>query len=101
MINSPARYYKNGDFISDCFAKLGPHIRSCHAKDIILRAQLTVHLDECRPGTGGLDYGVYLSELSRLDLNLPVMLEHLPDSEYAPAADHLRNVASELHLKFQ
>ena len=50
------------------FAKLGPHIRSCHAKDITLREDNYIpQLDELRPGLGSLDYSVYLRELSKLE----------------------------------
>lgn len=98
MINSPARCYRNGAFIRECFEKLGPLIRSCHAKDIVLRDTLTVHLDECRPGTGVLDYPVFLSELSKLDPDTPLVLEHLPAEEYPLAADYLRSLARQHHL---
>ncbi|SDT98870.1 Sugar phosphate isomerase/epimerase [Verrucomicrobium sp. GAS474] len=101
MINTPARYYRNGDFIRDCFAKLGPYIKSCHAKDIILRENLTVHLDECRPGTGFLDFGAYLRELDKLDPDIPLYMEHLPMEEYPIAADYIRSVAKKNGLRFK
>src|SRR5262249_20880960 len=43
MISSPQLYFDNAALIRDCFAKLGPHIKNCHAKDILLRSKLTVH----------------------------------------------------------
>jgi len=93
---SPQRYFGNADLLRESFAKLGPHIRSCHAKDIALAHKLTTHLDEVRPGTGGLDYGVYLDELGKLDPDVTLMLEHLPSiEEYRLAADHIRAVAAE------
>jgi sugar phosphate isomerase/epimerase len=59
--------------------------------------KLTVHLDEIRPGLGNLDYKVLLKELSGLDPDLPVMLEHLSgQEEYAKAAEHIRGVAKEV-----
>lgn len=99
LINSPERYYRNADLLRDCFARLGPHIRSCHAKDIVLHGRLTVHLDEARPGLGGLDYATYLRELARLPEQTPLILEHLPtEAEYDVAAAHLRGVAAGLGL---
>jgi sugar phosphate isomerase/epimerase len=96
LICSPRHYYATGDVIRDCFARLGPHIRSCHAKDVTLAGKLTVHLDEVRPGLGGLDYGAYLRGLSRLPDDVPLMLEHLPsEEEYTLAAAHVRRVADE------
>jgi sugar phosphate isomerase/epimerase len=100
MINSPERYYKNGAFIKDCFAKLGPHIKNCHAKDIRLGTNLTVHLDEVVIGTGGLDYGVFLAELSKLK-NIPLMLEHLKTAEeYDQAAAAVRKTGAAIGIKF-
>jgi len=98
MINCPERVYRTGDFIRECFAKLGPYIKSCHAKDIILRENLTLHLDECRPGTGVLDYGVFLRELAKLDPDTVIALEHLPEEEYPAAAQYLRDVQKQNNL---
>lgn len=99
LVNSPERFFHNADLLRECFAKLAPHLVGCHAKDIALSSNLTVHLDEARPGLGGLDYPVFLSELSRLDPDIPLMLEHLsgPD-DYREAAAHVRSVAAELGL---
>jgi sugar phosphate isomerase/epimerase len=100
MINCPERAYDTTGFLKECFEKLGPYIKSCHAKDIMLAEKLTVHLDECRPGNGILDYATFLKEVSRLDPNTPVMLEHLPPEEYPPAAAHVRKVAQANGLTF-
>jgi sugar phosphate isomerase/epimerase len=100
LVCSPQRYYGNGKMIRECFAKLGPHIKSCHAKDILLSAKLTTHLDEVRPGEGGLDYATFLRELSKLG-EVPLMLEHLPNAaEYEKAAGHIRGVAKAEGLSF-
>lgn len=97
MICSPQRFFDNAAFIRECFAKLGPRLKSCHAKDIALASKLTVHLDEVRPGLGGLDYHVFLGELAKLDPDTPLMLEHLPNAdEYTHAAAHIRAVAGEI-----
>ena len=96
LVCSPQRYFNNGALIRECFEKLGPYIRSCHAKDILLADGLSVHLDEVRPGTGYLDYRTYLTELNKIDPDTPLMLEHLPDEqEYKEAAKYIREMASE------
>ena len=101
MINSPGRYFRNADFIRECFRLLGPHIRSCHAKDSLMSKSLTVHIDEVRPGLGGLDYGVFLREANRLDPDTPIILEHLPSAEeYGLAAAYVRSVAEREGLAF-
>lgn len=100
LVYSPQRYYKNAELIRECFEKLGPHIKSCHAKDILLRPQLMTHLDEVRPGLGGLDYATFLKELAKLG-DIPIMLEHLPNAEeYHLAAEHIRSVAKSIRLSF-
>lgn len=98
LVCSPQRYYGNANLIRECFERLGPHIRSCHAKDILLQTKLTTHLDEVRPGAGGLDYAVFLKELSRFP-GTPLMLEHLSKAEeYDQAAAHIRGVARSLGI---
>ena len=95
LINSPARYYDNAAFLRECLRLLGPHIKSAHAKDIVLAPRLTVHLEEIRPGQGHLDYGVLLTGLEAVSSDLPLMLEHLPDQEQCrQAAAHIRSVAA-------
>ena len=94
MVVSPEIYFRNGDMIRECFKKLGQHIKSCHAKDIIIREDIyTPHLDELRPGLGKLDYSVYLKELSKLK-DVPLMMEHLKTpEEYTLAAEYIRTTA--------
>lgn len=102
IVCSPQRYYGNAALLRECFAKLGPHIKSCHAKDIILSGKLTVHLDEARPGMGGLDYAVFLNEMSRIDPNTPLMLEHMQaEEDYRAAATHIRTVAKQVGVRIQ
>jgi sugar phosphate isomerase/epimerase len=98
LVCSPQRYYGNAALIRECFEKLGPHIKSCHAKDILLQTKLTTHLDEVRIGTGGIDYATFLKELSRFP-GTPLMLEHLSKAEeYDQAAAHVRGVAKGLGI---
>ena len=94
LLCSPQRYFNNAALIRECFATLGPYIKSCHGKDILLQPELTTHLDEVRPGLGGMDYAVYLREIEALGPDTPLMLEHLDSAEeYDQAAAHVRAVA--------
>lgn len=99
MISSPQRFFGSADFLRECFTKLGPLIKTCHGKDIALGGRLTVHLDEVRPGLGGLDYHTFLTELNKLPADTPLLLEHLgSEEEYALAARHIRAMAAELGI---
>jgi sugar phosphate isomerase/epimerase len=100
LISSPQRYFANDRLIRDCFEKLGGYVRSCHAKDIVLQEPLTVHLDEVRPGLGMFDYKVFLTELAKLEDDIPVMMEHLQTAEdYRLAGEYIRGVADELGIE--
>lgn len=94
MIRSPREYYNNGALIKEMFEKLGPFIKSCHAKDITLREDNYIpQMDEVRAGLGTLDYASFLKQLSKLK-DIPLMMEHLNTAEeYTLAADHIRSVA--------
>jgi sugar phosphate isomerase/epimerase len=97
LVCSPQRYFANGALLRECFRLLGPQIVSCHAKDIVLRETLTTHLDEVCPGRGALDYAVYLGELSRLDPDVPLMLEHMhAEDDYREGAAYIRSVATQV-----
>ncbi len=96
IVNCPERYYNTGALIRDCFKRLGPMIRSCHGKDVIMTEEPLVHLSEIRPGLGNLDYTVFLKELRKLP-DVPLMLEHLPNQEeYKQAADYVRSVDAKI-----
>jgi sugar phosphate isomerase/epimerase len=100
LICSPQRYFDNGALLRECFARLGPYIKSCHAKDVLLADRLTLHLDEVRPGLGNLDYGVFLRELGRLPADTPLMLEHMSaEEDYVFGAEYIRSVARQVHSK--
>jgi len=99
MITSVRAYFENGKLIRDMFARLGPHIRSCHAKDITLRQDNYIpQLDELRPGLGNLDYVAYLQELAKLK-DVPLMMEHLDTAAaYAEAAAYIRSVGRAVEI---
>jgi sugar phosphate isomerase/epimerase len=100
-INSPAKFYRSGDFISECFRTLGPWIVSCHAKDLQWIPELNVHFLEVIPGRGEVDYRTYLTELSKLPVDAPLMLEHLKTAEeYDEGKRYIMKVGSGLGLAF-
>ncbi len=101
LVNSPERFYRNGDLLNECFDKLGRWIVSCHAKDLTWDIEMNIHFREVCPGKGSLDYATFLRRLARLPQNPPLMLEHLPGAEdYARGRDYIFEVGRKEGLRF-
>ena len=100
-VNCPTRFYDNAAFIRECFGKLGKWIISCHAKDLQWIPEMNVHFVEVIPGRGSLDYGAYLTELSKLPVDAPLMMEHLKGAaEYEEGRKYIQKIAAEKGLTF-
>lgn len=100
-VNSPSRFYRNADFIHECFAKLGRWIVSCHAKDLAWITEMNVHFQEVIPGRGQIDYATYLRELTQLPVDAPLMLEHLKTAEeYDEGRAYIRSVGERIGVTF-
>jgi sugar phosphate isomerase/epimerase len=98
IIDSPERYYDNGQVIDEVFRKLGPWILSCHAKDVGPHA---THFTEVIPGRGGVDYHRYLIGLAGLPTETPLMLEHLQkEEEYDEGRRFILKTGSECGVSF-
>jgi sugar phosphate isomerase/epimerase len=98
ITSSPRRLYYSGDFVRDCFEKLGPYVVSCHAKDIKMVRGAQVHFEETFAGDGDLDYETYLSELVKLDRDVPLMIEHSPERQQGWARDYIYEQATALGI---
>ncbi len=101
LVNAPRRFYDNTGLIDDCFDKLGPHIVSCHAKDLTWDVEMNVHFREVTVGTGSIDYRTYLKRLAQVAPEAPLMLEHCPNQEeYRKGATYLFQLAPEVGVSF-
>jgi sugar phosphate isomerase/epimerase len=100
-VNCPARFYRNTEFIEECFGKLGPWIVSCHAKDLQWITELNVHFLEVIPGRGQMDYKAYLRGVAGLAVDAPLMLEHLKTAEeYEEGKGYIRKVGEGIGVEF-
>lgn len=100
-INSPRRFYENAKYIDECFAKLGPHVVSCHAKDLKWIVEMNVHFQEVVPGRGQVDYRNYLKGVASLAHQPPLMLEHLKTAEeYEEGKQYIRRVGASVGVQF-
>lgn len=101
IVNSPERFYRNGELIAECVRKLGRWIVSCHAKDLEWNVEMNVHFREVIPGRGQVSYQTFLTELASLAAPVPLMLEHLKTAEeYTEGREYIRKVGLEAGLKF-
>lgn len=101
LINSPERFYRNTGLLNECFDQLGPHITSCHAKDLFWEVEMNVHFREVIPGKGALDYATFLKRLAALPQQPPLMMEHLSKAEeYAEAARFIRETGAQNGVRF-
>ena len=77
--------------MDECAELLGSRIRSCHIKDIHLKEEYTIQLEECAPGKGEYPLRYYVSKMHGIDPDMPVILEHLnTDEEYLFYLEYLK-----------
>jgi sugar phosphate isomerase/epimerase len=100
LVMTPRVYFNTATLLNEIFDKLGRWIVSCHAKDIILYHQAALHFDEIIIGKGTMDYRVFLSRLDKLGGEVPLMMEHLSDAEYAIARDEVFKVGDAIGVQF-
>ncbi len=94
MINSPERFLKRDAFIEECFTKLGPYIKSIHAKDVIMEKAYPCVLHEVMPGKGSVDYRKVVRLCEKLGRDTTVFVEHLStQEEYLEASGFVRSMA--------
>jgi sugar phosphate isomerase/epimerase len=92
-------YWNTVPFLREGFDIIGEHIATVHAKDIVIRDQLHLHLDECPAGEGCLDYGELLRLVdARLDPQTYVIVEHTPLEKLPAAFAHVRAAAAQNHV---
>lgn len=102
MIVSPRLFFDNANFSRHCVETLRPWLVGVHIKDMSLRSDLTVHLDERVPGDGDLDLGAMLAALATLPIGTPVLLEHMhSEADYARASQHVRSLAAQQGVPFE
>jgi sugar phosphate isomerase/epimerase len=94
MINNPKIYVNSKEFITECFYKLGPYIKSIHIKDIYMKDTLPCVIEECMPGQGTIDYRNVLHLCEGIGKEMTVFVEHLSThEEYKEAVQYVRNLA--------
>jgi len=63
--------------------------------------EYNVHFLEVVPGRGKVDYRAYLTALSQLPVDAPLMLEHLKaPAEYDEGRSYIKRVGAEAGVEF-
>ena len=99
ITTSPYWCYHNAELIQECVEKLGPYIKSCHAKDVVVAKGMLIHINETRPGLGCLDYPALIQAINRIDPDMPLMMEHLSSNEeYRLAAEYIIKISEAFQI---
>jgi sugar phosphate isomerase/epimerase len=85
FVRSLDEAYGNASLIARMFDLLGDVTICAHAKDLRVEPRLVVHIEECPPGMGLLDQGLFLRRFQQCCPEGVVLIEHLP-AEQVPAA---------------
>ncbi len=99
MINGIERYHNRREFIKECYRKLGPYIKSIHAKDLHLGEESPCSILEVCPGAGEIDFAQVMRLSNKLGPDIPVFVEHLSSfEEYKAAVGHLRTIGKKNNI---
>lgn len=98
MLNTTV-YYRTAELINECFTLLGEDILYAHAKDVQWKQEMLPAFQWVIPGTGIMDYEVYLTHLSRLKSPRPLLLEFLPTEQYPQAKQFIEETAARVGVK--
>ncbi len=114
LLMDPTNYFEShniGDMdrvLRQIFDTLTPHVRMAHAKDVKAsgedKSEKHAEIDASKahsfrgvgeielpaPGLGSLNYDLYLRRLSEKHSNIPVVIEHLDESDVPRAFDFLK-----------
>ncbi len=79
-------------------ALLGDRIIVAHAKDLAIKDRLVLQIDEVVPGTGALNYPLFMQIFEKRAPHGYFVIEHLPDAETLRARDFIVPLARRLGI---
>ncbi len=92
-ITTPRRYFFHEEFISECFEKLGKHIKSCHLKGVKMEDDYTLFFRETSVEDGGINTKHLIETGLSFDKNMPFIIEHLhTDEQYLNSVAHIKSL---------
>lgn len=91
--------YDTTSALNHHFDLLGPHIVSCHAKDIWLENRLAVHLQDGCPGKGEMDFATLFQRMETLSPDYPVIAEGNNTAELPGVSRLFHQTANALNIR--
>lgn len=103
LINNPRTLYDHRAIFSDAVRRLGSRCVSAHIKDIGIEIYPTnTRLNEVPMGEGSIDLEHMAACLDSISVDLPIMLEHLPDeAAYDRATRVFTQAARQAHVHLE
>jgi len=93
-------YGRSSELIDACFEILGEDIIVAHAKDsLITPNKMSAYFTQVIPGTGVIDYELYLAQLSRMNYTRSLLIEHLALEDYPQAKTFVEQTAARVGVK--
>jgi sugar phosphate isomerase/epimerase len=91
--------YTTGQAVSHHIDVLGRYIVSCHAKDIWIENQLTLHLQDGCPGKGNMDFYTLFKRMEALSPDYPVIVEGASADEMPAVGKLFHKIAQDLNIR--
>ena len=89
-------YWHSSAYIREGVESLGTMIETCHAKDVVMRDALHLHIDECPAGEGCLNYADIIGLVdARLPPDTYMVVEHTPLDKLPAAMAYIRDCADQ------
>ncbi len=100
-LNTPEKYFYHEEYMEECFEKLGPLIKSCHLKDVLLQQELTCLLKEVPCCMGEINLEKYILLAEHYNIEMPMIMEHLKSSqEYLDSIVRIKGKLKESSVSF-
>lgn len=100
-LNTPEKYFYHEEYMIECFEKLGPLIKSCHLKDVLLQQELTCLLKEVPCGMGEINLEKYILLAEKYNIEMPMIMEHLKSpQEYLDSIKRIKKILKESKVSF-
>ena len=88
-------YWNSTEYIRQGVESLSDLIAVCHAKDVVMRDALHLHIDECPAGEGCLDYAGIIGLIdAHLAADTYMMVEHTPLDRLPATMAYIRDCAA-------